>query len=247
MAAKRLSPAPAEQRSASSGPRMAILHGKDRFLQDEKLEEITAALVKHSEGGIITVRFDGQQGPRIVADILDECRSFGLMQQHKIVLVDNADLLVKASDDQEDSGAPPARAGKRGHAPASAPANSLRATPPILPNPRRLCFAPPRGARAISTRRRPRSGSLSSASPCPTARPSPGPSTPRTPTRPRSAPRPRRTWSAPSARSWGASTQSWKSSRSPPGARGRRSPSSSSSKWSGSPRKRSSGQSRTPS
>jgi DNA polymerase-3 subunit delta len=108
-------------------PRVLILHGKDRFRQDEKLQEMTAALVKqHGEGGVDTVRFDGQQGARIIADILDECRSFGLMQQHKIVLVDNADLLVKVSEEEE-GGAPGGQAArgsrggaKRAHIPATA-------------------------------------------------------------------------------------------------------------------------------
>lgn len=102
---------------------MLILHGKDRFRQDEHLQSLLAALTKkHGDGGTDTVRFDGQQGAKIVADILDECRSFGLMQQHKIVLVDNAELLVKASDEEEGgSASAPAKAGgKRGHAPASA-------------------------------------------------------------------------------------------------------------------------------
>ena len=73
---------------AKGGPRMLILHGKDRFRQDERLQALIAALTKqHGQaggggGGTDTVRFDGQQGARIVADILDECRSFGLMQQH---------------------------------------------------------------------------------------------------------------------------------------------------------------------
>lgn len=62
------------------------------------------------EGGYDTVRFDGAQGARILADVMDECRSFGLMQQHKIVLVDNAEILVKADEDE----APAAPKGKRG-------------------------------------------------------------------------------------------------------------------------------------
>lgn len=99
---------------------MVILHGKDRFMQDTHLQALIAALAKkHGDGGTDTVRFDGQQGAKIVADILDECRSFGLMQQHKIVLVENSDLLVKAADD-EDAPAPAKSGGKRGHAPASA-------------------------------------------------------------------------------------------------------------------------------
>ncbi len=104
---------------------MVILYGKDRFMQDTHLQELIAALnKKHGEGGTDTVRFDGQQGAKIVADILDECRSFGLMQQHKIVLVENADLLVKASDDEDDDAPTPTKAAgksvKRGPAPASA-------------------------------------------------------------------------------------------------------------------------------
>jgi DNA polymerase-3 subunit delta len=124
MASKKTISGDSDTKSASGLPRMLILHGKDRFRQDETLQQVTAALIKkHGEGGTDTVRFDGQQGAKIVADILDECRSFGLMQQHKIVLVDNADLLVKASDDDDDGGAkaaPGKVGGKRGHVAASA-------------------------------------------------------------------------------------------------------------------------------
>ena len=132
MATKKPLPSGDESKSrvgpGGAGSRMVILHGKDRFMQDTHLQELIAALTKkHGDGGTDTVRFDGQQGAKIVADILDECRSFGLMQQHKVVLVENADLLVKASDDEDDgggaggTGGSPARVGaKRGHAPASA-------------------------------------------------------------------------------------------------------------------------------
>ena len=43
------------------------------------------------------IRFDAQTAK--LADVLDECRSFGLMQQHKIVVVDNADEMLKDGDD----------------------------------------------------------------------------------------------------------------------------------------------------
>jgi DNA polymerase III delta subunit len=98
----------------SAETRFLILHGKERFLQDEFLRQLRTALEKaHGKDGVDTVRFDGAQGPRIIADVLDECRSFGLMQQHKVVLVDNADALLKA-DESEDTPKP-----KRGHAPAT--------------------------------------------------------------------------------------------------------------------------------
>lgn len=121
----------ARKPASSSGPkavaaarltaatRVAILHGEDRFLQDEYLRELREALAKAHGGpdAYDVVRFDGAQGLSIVADIFDECRSFGLMQQHKIVLVDNADLLLKKAEDDE---AAPSRApaGRRGAPPA---------------------------------------------------------------------------------------------------------------------------------
>lgn len=118
------SAAKSEGGAISAETRFVILHGKDRFLQDEYLRTLREALAaKHGADGFDTVRFDGQQGARIVADILDEARSFGLMQQHKILLVDNADLLVKVDDDDEGAAAPAPVAkgrGKRVPAPQSA-------------------------------------------------------------------------------------------------------------------------------
>lgn len=46
---------------------------------------------------------------------MDECRSFGLMQQHKVVLVENADVLLKGGDgggDEDEDDAKPAVKGK---------------------------------------------------------------------------------------------------------------------------------------
>ncbi len=105
----------------SSAARFVVLHGKDRFLQDEYIRTLRESLARtHGEGGYDTVRFDGQQGPRILADVLDECRSFGLMQQHKVVLVDNAELILKA--DEDDAPAPPPRStGKKGGPRIAAP------------------------------------------------------------------------------------------------------------------------------
>jgi DNA polymerase III delta subunit len=65
-----------------------------------------------------TIRFDGQAGPRILADVLDECRSTGLMQQHKVVVIDNAEMVIKEMEDE--APAPPKAAGrKRAPAPHS--------------------------------------------------------------------------------------------------------------------------------
>ncbi|MCC6320416.1 MAG: DNA polymerase III subunit delta [Phycisphaerales bacterium] len=104
--AKPPSPPPTALTAAA---RFVILHGKERFLQDQYLRTLREDLSrKHGAEGFDTVRFDGQQGARILADIMDECRSFGLMQQHKIVLIDNAEMLVKADDD--DAPPPPPKA-----------------------------------------------------------------------------------------------------------------------------------------
>jgi DNA polymerase III delta subunit len=119
MARAPAKPAPGSPAAPSARSRLVVLHGPDRFKADTELAALRAALAKaHGPEGFDTVRFDGAAGARIIADILDECRSVGLMQQHKIVLVDNADQLLKAGDD--DAPAKPAGRGKRGHVPASA-------------------------------------------------------------------------------------------------------------------------------
>lgn len=113
--AKSAAPSP----PVSAATRFLVLHGKDRFLQDEHLRVLRESLIKqHGAEGVDTVKFDGAQGQRIIADVLDECRSFGLMQQHKVILIDNAEILLKADDE-----APAPKSlgkGKRAHIPQSA-------------------------------------------------------------------------------------------------------------------------------
>ncbi|MGH7131465.1 MAG: DNA polymerase III subunit delta [Phycisphaerales bacterium] len=91
---------------------IAVLYGEERFLQLDHTERHRAALTKAHEE-IDTVVFDGQSTNP--ADILDECRSLSLMQRHKLVIVDNADLLLKAADDDGDAPGVPTL-GRRGHA-----------------------------------------------------------------------------------------------------------------------------------
>lgn len=90
----------------------AVLYGEERFLQLDHTERHRAVLTKAHEE-IDTVVFDGQSANP--ADILDECRSLSLMQRHKLVIIDNADLLLKAADDEDDAPAAPTL-GRRGHA-----------------------------------------------------------------------------------------------------------------------------------
>lgn len=77
-----------------AGMPVVVLHGKDSWLRNLLAEEFTADL-RRVHGEIDLLRYDGSSAT--VADVLDECRSFGLMQQHKLVVVEEADQWVKES------------------------------------------------------------------------------------------------------------------------------------------------------
>lgn len=79
-------------------PRIALLKGPETLLRDEHTDSIRAELAKE-HGDIDTVRLDG--GSAALADVLDECRSFGLMAPYKLVIVDDADELCAAEDRRE--------------------------------------------------------------------------------------------------------------------------------------------------
>lgn len=85
------------KRAAPAGPlsaatRIAVLHGPEVFLRQLRTQQLRDALAA-AHGEIQTFMFDGQSARP--ADVLDECRSFGLMATHKLVIVDNADQFVK--------------------------------------------------------------------------------------------------------------------------------------------------------
>ncbi|MEM8756929.1 MAG: DNA polymerase III subunit delta [Planctomycetota bacterium] len=69
-----------------------VFYGKEAFLRADYTQTLKAKLLE-AHGEVETVYFDGSRDP--LADVLDECRSFGLMQQHKLVAVDQADQLIK--------------------------------------------------------------------------------------------------------------------------------------------------------
>lgn len=72
--------------------RVVLLHGPDEFLRAEYTARLKE-LLQAAHPDLDTLRFEGATAK--AADVLDECRSFGLMRQHKLVLVDQADQLVK--------------------------------------------------------------------------------------------------------------------------------------------------------
>lgn len=89
-------PAPADRKGFDpAAHRVVLLHGPNSFVAAEHTSLIRQRLDEHF-GAVDAPQFDGVTAKP--ADVLDECRSFGLMQQHKMVVVDNADQLVKAEN-----------------------------------------------------------------------------------------------------------------------------------------------------
>ncbi len=72
--------------------RVVLLRGKEAFLRAQHTTGFKEKLAD-AVGGVDTFLFDGEKDE--AADILDECRSFGLMSGHKLVIVDNAESFVK--------------------------------------------------------------------------------------------------------------------------------------------------------
>ncbi|MFG0327171.1 MAG: DNA polymerase III subunit delta [Phycisphaerales bacterium JB037] len=73
--------------------RVVVLHGKEIFLREQYTAELRAGLEKE-HGEVEVVRFAGSECS--AAEVLDECRSFGLMSSYKLVVVDDAEQLVQA-------------------------------------------------------------------------------------------------------------------------------------------------------
>lgn len=74
---------------------IALLRGTEVFLRDGFTTQLKEAL-ESVHGEIQTHKFNGADTP--VGEVLDECRSFGLMEAHKLVVVDDADQLVKEAN-----------------------------------------------------------------------------------------------------------------------------------------------------
>lgn len=72
--------------------RVCVLYGPEQWLKGRHLDDLRKAL-DAAHGETETFSFDGKTAG--VADVLDELRSYALMQHHKIVVVDNADQYVK--------------------------------------------------------------------------------------------------------------------------------------------------------
>jgi len=75
--------------------RVALIVGEDAYLQHEYVEQLRRA-IEDAHPDADSIRFDGDSAT--VAEVLDECRTFGLMAPHKLVVVDGADALIRGED-----------------------------------------------------------------------------------------------------------------------------------------------------
>lgn len=71
--------------------RMCVIYGEEEMTKRHILDELRGVM-QQTHGDVETLVFDGKTAS--LADVLDELRSYGLMQQHKIVIVDDADIFV---------------------------------------------------------------------------------------------------------------------------------------------------------
>ena len=83
----------AANRAPQADDRIVVLIGKELFLRTQYTNMLRSALEKE-HGEIETFQFSGDSAEP--AMVLDECRSFGLMASHKLVIVDEADQFVRA-------------------------------------------------------------------------------------------------------------------------------------------------------
>lgn len=72
--------------------RVGLLAGKESFLRHLHTHNLRDALAK-KHGTVDTVMFDGLSAT--AAEVLDECRSFGLIASYKLVILDAAESLIK--------------------------------------------------------------------------------------------------------------------------------------------------------
>lgn len=77
--------------SLDASARIVVLHGSEAHLRSLRTDELRAA-IEAETGDVDVIRYDGARAE--IADVLDECRNFGLMQARKLVIVDEADKFI---------------------------------------------------------------------------------------------------------------------------------------------------------
>lgn len=75
--------------------RIVVLTGKDSFMRVERSRQLQQALEERF-GTVDRFELDGASAS--LSSVLDELRSYGLLSQHKLVVVDNAEAFLGAED-----------------------------------------------------------------------------------------------------------------------------------------------------
>ncbi len=75
----------------SASMRVVLLVGKELYLRSAATARLVEVLTE-ANGEVGRFRFDGETAE--LSAVLDEVRSYGLLQRHKLVIVDDADLFV---------------------------------------------------------------------------------------------------------------------------------------------------------
>ena len=78
----------------AAGMPIVVLHGPETFLIEEYTRRLVTEL-QQAHGEIEQFNFDGASCT--LAMVLDELRSYGLMQSHKLVVIDGAAEFMRAS------------------------------------------------------------------------------------------------------------------------------------------------------
>ena len=78
--------------------RVIVLHGDDDFLLMEYSRKLRTCL-EETYGEIELFQFDGKETSTSM--VLDELRSYGLLQTHKLVMLDRADEFMKRQENRE--------------------------------------------------------------------------------------------------------------------------------------------------
>ncbi|MAJ47096.1 MAG: hypothetical protein CBC35_07515 [Planctomycetes bacterium TMED75] len=85
---------PAKSTPPAAGMPIVVLHGPETFLIEEYTRRLVTEL-QQAHGEIEQFNFDGASCT--LAMVLDELRSYGLMQSHKLVVIDGAAEFMRAS------------------------------------------------------------------------------------------------------------------------------------------------------
>ena len=81
--------------SPDASMRIVVLTGKDSFTRVEHSRQLHAALTEKF-GSVDRFEFDGASAT--LAQVMDELRSYGLLSQHKLIVIDNAEGFIGAED-----------------------------------------------------------------------------------------------------------------------------------------------------